>query len=444
MKTIFVLLIIAVCLAACGDFNNDIQKSDLPSNTDQTIITLGGFWIPNEIHREVTAFNNENQTYQIQIRDYYTPEDVRIGILSFQTELITGKGPDIILHGDPNVHWLYSDLYTFLDADPILNRADFFPNILQAMEGFDGTLPMITSTFGIETIVGVSNYIEYVESWNFAKLLKILEDTDLSYPMGTWLTGTNFIYQALWFTDDFINFDENRADLENPAFIDLLETAALLPDDTPKAIRTGGAELVQMHRGMQLLHMQEIFSPGDFQEIYAVLGDPVFPGIPNNKSAGHMIHPIGSGMMGINAESNYQEEAWGFIRRFLLPDAEIPDYGFPLRIDLYEALITEAVTPMIKKEGDLWYDDFDVGEEIPKVIVSYEEGFQIKLFAMTTEESVRLRTLIESAGLTSRYDETIMNIINDELPQFFAGDRTAAITAQVLQNRIQMYLNERQ
>jgi ABC-type glycerol-3-phosphate transport system substrate-binding protein len=153
------------------------------------------------------------------------------------------------------------------------------------------------------------------------------------------------------------------------------------------------------------------------------------------------------GTLGINAGSPHQEAAWSFIRQFMLPDAEMPiRNGFPLRIDLYDALIAEAMIPAIKQEGDhnLLYDGFEVGAEVPRHWIDVGDGQMIELFAITADEAAGLRELIESASLSSsHFDDTVTNIISEELPRFFAGDRTAADSARIMQNRIQTYLNER-
>ena len=424
-----------------------IQRSERPAFLDQTIITLGGPMISDEIRREVVAFNRDNLVYQIHIRDYLTPEDFRIGMMRFQVDLVTGRGPDIIVNGNPNVHWLFTNLYDFLDADPLLNRSDFFPNVLKSMETSEGKLPLITSTFGIETIYGMKEHVGHIESWTFAELLTLLEDTDLSHPLGIRLTGEHFIYLAIMFNRNFINFDENRASLDNQDFIYLLEVAERLPREVDWSLLIGH-DWVRIRQGTQLLSLQYIESTQCYQEIIAALGDPVFLGMPTADGASHMIMSGGViGTLGINAGSPHQEAAWSFIRQFMLPDAEMPiRNGFPLRIDLYDALIAEAMIPVIKQEGDRnpLYDGFEVGAEVPRHWIDVGDGRMIELFAMTVDEATGLRALIESADLGGSYfDYTVENIISEELPRFFSGDRTAVDTARIMQNRIQTYLNER-
>ena len=66
----------------------------------------------------------------------------------------------------------------------------------------------------------------------------------------------------------------------------------------------------------------------------------------------------------------------------------------------------------------------------------------ISLYAMTEAEAYSLRTIVESATLMGRFDETVMEMVAEELLPFLAGDRSAADTARILNNRIQTYLSE--
>jgi hypothetical protein len=67
----------------------------------------------------------------------------------------------------------------------------------------------------------------------------------------------------------------------------------------------------------------------------------------------------------------------------------------------------------------------------------------VDIYAMTDAEERGFRAIIESASVLAYFDQAVMNIIREETPRFFAGERSAADTARVLQNRVQIYLSER-
>ncbi|MCL2568171.1 MAG: hypothetical protein FWE12_01880 [Oscillospiraceae bacterium] len=428
-------------------------RSELPV---REIITLGGFNISGDVRSQVVAFNRTSQTHQIQVTDYRmhdTNEDRTAGIARFRAELTSGGGPDIIL-GDSRIlgtaveRGFLADLYPFLDADPELRRSDFFQNILSAMEMPDGTLPLISNSFSIQTMVGMAENVDHIHSWTLAALLELLDQTadeDMPYILGEWLTGDSFLSTILLFGDAFINWTERRVNLENEEFLHLLEIVRRLPDNRNFGGGGGGFILTghvtayeRMQRGEQLLDMATLSNPLHLQVYTATLGEVIALGVPTPDGGAHLVQ-ISDGL-GINAASPHQEEAWTFIRQFLLADAplnRIWGNAFPLRIDQYEEVVATAMQP------EFFINEY--GEEIeqPRGMVSFGgSGFMVSLYAMTAAEANSLRTIVESANRMGRFDETVMDMVTEELLPFLAGDRSAADTARILQNRIQTYMNE--
>ena len=429
-------------------------RSDLPV---REIITLGGFNISGDVRQQIVAFNRNSQTHQIQVIDYRmynTPDDGMAGLTRFRAEFATGMGSDIVL-GDARIlgtameRGFLADLYPFLDADPELQRVDFFPNILSAMEALDGTLPLIANSFSIQTMIGQAESVEHIPSWTLAALLELIEqttDADMQYILGEWLTGDSFLSTVLMFGDEFINWPERRVNLENEEFIHLLEIVRRLPERRDFVVGGGGGGFVmaghvtafeRMQRGEQLLDMASLWRPIDLQMYTASLGEVVALGIPTQDGGAHLVD-IADGL-GINAASPHQDAAWSFIRQFLLPDAPINLFmgNFPLRIDLYDEVVATAMTP------EFVTDEYGDEHERARGMVSFGgSGFMLSLYAMTEAEASSLRRIVESANLMGRVNETVMEMVTEELLPFLAGDRSAADTARILQNRIQTYMNE--
>ena len=436
-----------------------VSRADLP---ERVIITLGGMWLPNNVREEIVAFNRNNLTHQIQVRDfgmYNTPNDWNAGSMRMMAELAAGIGPDIIWGGMVDAfadRGLFADLYQFIDADPTLSRADFFPNILRAMEAPDGTLPTIASSFGLQTMIGSAAHVGHITSWTLNDMLQLIEETDparMDTVLGDWMTGESFLNMVLWFSSgDLIDWDARQANLNSEAFIDLLHIAARLPDAHNWEERQMGggtvivsghmqeSEWARMRRGDQLLMMTGIWDPGRYQEFRAALDDLVVLGLPTQDGGAHVINP-GEGF-GINAASPRQNEAWDFVRQFLLPSAEMP-WNFSIRIDLYEAQIAEAMTPRTwdHRWGPL-PDHMEEGEEMPQRSVWISGDHSIDVYSMTAEEAAGLREIVESASVIGRFHQGVWGIIQEELLPFFAGDRTADNTARIIQNRVQTFLNE--
>ena len=368
--TLLTLLLIAA-LAACGgnalDSEND-TVGNLPTITptrdlsefEGTVITIGGWGFSPETRGQVVAFNRENEQYRIEIINYRLQDMTRL-----RTELITGGGPDILYSHTPYVlhsyddmfvpmisRGMFLDLWPFIDADPEINREDFFQNILEARQTADGSLPVIANRFWVETIRGVPETVSHPDAWTAAALLTLVReafDAGIPYPLGEWMSGERFLLFLLSNSGtELIDFDAGVSHLDSQAFYDILELVALLPraEDIPSVV--GASAFARIRDGEQILLWDVFHSPGSYAGFMPLAGPLMEPlvdltilGFPSSQGSMHSASLMSS--MGINVNSANPEAAWSFIRRFLLPDAHIEFFGIPIRIDLYEEKVAEAM-----------------------------------------------------------------------------------------------------
>jgi multiple sugar transport system substrate-binding protein len=66
----------------------------------------------------------------------------------------------------------------------------------------------------------------------------------------------------------------------------------------------------------------------------------------------------------------------------------------------------------------------------------------VLLYPVTEEQAERFDEIAQSANLEIGRDGVVMDIINEELTAFLAGNKSAEETARVVQSRIQIYVNE--
>ena len=442
------------------------EFSSTENPAGKTVLTLGGLRISAEIRSAVIEFNNESKDYSIELIDYVEADDDWLaGLSRFQIDLITGRGPDIIidLYGDLRLPGLMLDLYPFIDADPELNREDFFKSFLHSMESTDGSLYKISDTFYIMTMVGIKSNLGDIETWTLSELKSLIEGSlDMSQPLGVLSTGGGFVLNMLE-NPDFIDMENYKANLDNEAFIEILETAKLLPREQDMS----GAlihQLLLVLSGKQLLTEWQFYNFYDFQAFADILGDDfLLLGRPSQR--GGINTAFGHNALCINASSENPHGAWEFLRRFLLP-VEIEIYSsdifhdstyhhrFPIRIDTFEALIADVKTPRmaIDVDGKPIEDDDGRPVELPRVTYllwhwadGVDLGQSLELYSMTDEVATKLRSFIESAQPPgNRLDRDLSVLIWSDLNTFFDGIRTAEDTARIIQNRAQIYLSEQE
>ena len=416
-------------------------RGELP---EREVIVLGG-WLIQGVEEQVIAFNGSSQTHEIQLRDYMDSEafdwdNPTAGLFEFHMDLLTGQGPDI-LFGFPSTlapvveRGIALDLYPFIDADPVLCRSDFLPNILHSMEAPDGSLPLISNSFSIGTMFGLPETVGDIESWTFAEMLALVERAEAAnvpYPLGDFWLPRMFVYNMLGTSDVFLDFGANRVDLDNEDFIRLLEIAQRIgigEEDFPM----GPSAMTRTLQGEQWVLHAGLFSPAYYQMYTAVLGEDIVAlGYPSPAGGDHAIlQPPG---LAINAASPHQDAAWSFIRKMLLPEESID--WLPLRIDLFDAMILEVSTPVLQVNAE--------GQEVEVPRGSKRTGdVAVDIYAMTEAEERGFRAIVEGAGLRIRNDTTVTEMVFEEIAPFFAGDRSAAETARILQSRVQIFMSER-
>ena len=70
------------------------------------------------------------------------------------------------------------------------------------------------------------------------------------------------------------------------------------------------------------------------------------------------------------------------------------------------------------------------------------DNFTVEVYAATEEQTNRMMEMIETAQTGERMDQEILSIIMEESSGFFEGQKSVENVAEVIQNRVQLYLNE--
>ena len=72
----------------------------------------------------------------------------------------------------------------------------------------------------------------------------------------------------------------------------------------------------------------------------------------------------------------------------------------------------------------------------------YTSGKQVKKNPLTQEEAKEFYDYVVSIDTMYEAETDIKNIINEEASAFFSGQKTAEEVAEIIQNRVNVYINE--
>ena len=416
---------------------------------DKIEIIVGCYYLDGKVKQKLIEFNKKNQGYRLNILDYSvydTMNDYTQGLTRLNTDIISGKVPDVMLLNTqmPFESYvskgIFADLNSFLEKDEEIKKEDLLSNILSALSSEDG-LYKIAPSFTVTTFVGKTADVGPKPGWTMEQALEVLK----SKPEGTQLlsemTGSNFLYYANWICgEQYVNWNTGKCYFDSEGFIQVLEFAKTLPKEIDYSTVTDEESYwqemeLQYRNGKTLLNVQYLSSFRDYNYTkQAVFGEDItLVGFPTDQGMGAGINF--NTPMAISALSKHQDIAWDFVKTFL--SAEYQDsleYDFPIRLDSLKKLEEKAWEKpyYLDEQGNKQeYDDY-----------FYLNGVEIPVEPMTPQDTAKVMEYLQSVDSQCVYNETLNNIIMEETAGFFEGQKTAQEVAKIIQSRAKIYVSE--
>lgn len=415
----------------------------------RTLITVGCTGSAAEsIAGQVLTFNRSNPEAYAQLIDYGSfdleENNWSGGAAALENDIIRGAAPDILFlpNGTNNNSFirkgLFIDLYPLLDADPGLAREDFFENLLQACE-FNGTLATVVPAYRIHTLAAPADKVSPGQGWSWQEYEALLAQyPDTAAPIAEITPQTALWYTVLLGGSRFIDYEAGQAHLDSAEFIRAMENAAKCGGSANDTVTDFKAEL---SLGRAVLKDCNLWSFTNMRQLaYEFENGVAFKGYPNEDSS------CGSAMVpdlriGITKDCRSPETAWQFVRQFLLPafqnslqqqtSGSLP--SFPLRKSALEAAAKAAAVPA-RNIG--WHPAYLDMESLTGEQQRYWKR------GITQAECQQITELIGSIDTVFQFDGSLYDILSEEAAVYFAGQRSAAETAAILQNRVQTWLDE--
>jgi len=279
-----------------------LKKTPISELSDKIILTLATYNMQGEMRSLVANFNNENQAYAINVidyRDYDISNGDYSGITRLNTEIITGKIPDIIdlTYLPYNLYaagGLLEDLYPFIDNDPEYSRNDFIEGVFKAAE-VNGKLYQLFPAFGIRTMAGNPSVLGEETGWNLDNIRAVLNaNPNAAVPFGRGypVTKTEFLrYMIEHNIGDLIDWSTGTANFQTDYFKDILEFVnANLPgevdgfdwvglgiaDPSHTDFFTKGLQIYKPITQDDIDKLMDLFNSLRFTINYSILDEPFF------------------------------------------------------------------------------------------------------------------------------------------------------------------------
>lgn len=432
-------------------------------------ITLGCLYLDYNVQEQVVKFNRANDKYRIEVKDYSEYNmvveastegktvDVNPGLTKLNTEIMAGNVPDIIDTSSLNYVQLASkgiieDLYPYIDADPELNRDDFFANVLGAME-VDGKLCTTVPGFYINAVMGASSVVGDTPGWTYEEFDAALASMpEGCQPFDQYVTRDSILQNCLALDmDEFVNWGTGECRFDSQQFIDLLNFAARFPESFDWEnydYSTEESTTSRIAQGKQMLVQTSVYQIEDLfynQYIESFGGNVTFIGYPTASGTGNMLGIEGNGFA-MSSKSQYKDVVWDFLRIFMTKDyQEQSVWSLASRKDIFDEKAQEAMTIQYQMDEDGNEILDEEGNKIP--IARYDRwnettGESEEVYAIEPEQIDQLRELIASTEKRANYDSSIFDIVNEQAAAFFQGQKSAEEVAKLVQSKANIFVNE--
>ncbi|MCM1410153.1 MAG: extracellular solute-binding protein [Lachnospiraceae bacterium] len=402
-----------LCATAADWMNDDMvivalqrtKAEEAPQREEMVLATVGG---GSDMAAMAVKFNRGNNRYHLTVQDYESLTDLYNAIL-------TRKPMDLIDLSGINVRklaarGLLEDLTSYVEQSEAFDRSDFVDGILNVYT-CDDILAGIPAEFIIRTVVGNGARLDNKAGLTLEELYS-LADRYPGVKAFDGVTKEEMMQHIMMFNEDtFIDWDAGICRFDSEEFKALLEYVKRFPDVVENG-RDGESLSDKMKKGEVLFAIEETtpYMLWDYTKMFE--GDAACVGFPTaDGHGGHLL--ISSDAYAIAAVSEHKESAWAFIEDSLTWE----------KSELYAELW--LTWPTLKKTLD---------ERVETAIA--EDRFT------WDDVNVALELIPDAAPYFSVKDDAVINIINEEAGAYYSGQKGIDDVVNIIQNRIQLYVNE--
>lgn len=422
-----------------------VDPADIP---DKSVLVLAGNYIGGDIERRVIKFNKESEQYRIVVKSYdsyNTYDDWQAGYTQLNNDVTTGKMPDILITESLPVEnyiakGLLLDIGKMIEEDEELSQTEFVTNVFDAYS-VDGKLYFVIPGFTVNTMVAKESVVGDKTSWTMNDMLELQKSLPEGTNMIGELTRAGFFSTMMQFCgSDFVDVDTGKCDFDSEQFIRIMEFAKTLPEELGEDYF--GEDYwenyeSQYRDGRTILCRTTIGRIRDINYTYNgnFGGDMAFIGFPTENGSGSYVSA--SECYAISSKSHYKEGAWEFLRYYLTEEYQSQTenrWGMPVSKKYFDEMAKQGTQRpyYLNEDGTKEeYDDY-----------FYMNGESIKLDPLTQEQVDKTVNFVLSVDKCYYYNESIMNIINEEMDAFYTGQKSAQEVAKTIQNRAQLYVDE--
>ena len=424
-----------------------IEGNRVPFPEKQVITLATTYTGKSSLDRAISRFNRTNEQYQVELLMPDVTREIAPDYIAklqefldrIMMETAAGKGPDLFFSHLINMSDMVQNGY-LQSLEGVLEDEDAYWQAALDSGRLQGELygiPYDCLALTLTTYSG--SFAGDRQSWTLPELMDAVRSSDAEVLQNNSSGWAIVLYYGLCDNDNktFIDWENGKSHLTEEPFLDLLEFAREYADNDQhtwekdaEAVREGKMVAVNLTIGGgsgfdDLSRLENIFS-----------GEPAHLGYPRSEGNGIYVEPR---LFFLNAQSDKREGAEVFLRYLLSEETQMRLAVFS--VDDFPPVVGEASAemPNLAVRLSALEKSIELGlEKGPKSL-----AYNLFHDGLTEEQAQWLRFFIENAHPGNFYVKEIEDIIYEELEPYFQGQRTAEEAARILDNRVQLYLDER-
>lgn len=423
---------------------------DPASIPDKQILKMAVYYLNGDMRTAVVDFNKSNSNYRIVVDDYYqyaTEDDYNAGYTKLNNEIIAGNIPDILLVdlGSLNINsyvnkGILADIDELMAKDPEISGNKYLTNVFDAF-AINGKHYILPYSFGYQSYYVSSDYVGNKDSLTINEFIDLMNSAPDESTFSEYIDRNSFIGTVMTFDgSEFVDLSTGKCEFNSTDFIALLEYAKSLPEEYDYS---GFDEYYwqnyqNMYRSGRVIFMDAWLSDIQYlqQRNWEFMdGKGVMVGFPSRNGNGGLIMSA-STPIAISAKGNV-DGAWQFARQFLLED-------YQDQLDWYIPVLESSFDKWAAKALERPYYENEKGEKEYYDYTYYIDGVEYTVPPMTQAELDKIKDTIKSTTKAYYYNSDIIAIIEEEASAFFAGQKSAKDVTDIIQSRVQLYINENQ
>lgn len=404
--------------------------------TDRIVLVLRGYSLSDQwLKEQVASFNQSNQVYQVMLDA--AGEGVEEEDFARQTsiEMAAGKGPDILYDGVLDSYEQgvmekggFVDLQPYVESS--IDEEQYFPIAFGSCRQGD-------ALYGINIQIRATGWIMKGEvlGGNETPDVETLVDALLAWPeegmygvncdeekiLRSFLEGS----ETLW---GMIDWEQGVCDFSGELFAKMLQAAKRYPYDWDK--------------DCPILVWEDLFSS------FYYFGSSAMQEKTGNVVAGTLFDDgcfakkqFSGADFAVNVNSAHKEGAWEFISFLLGEEAQlalVDDRDVPVNRIAFEKALKNSLGEVADGKT------VDVGAYIMRDgQIKKDQNWHTYSEEDITEEWVEeYRRAMEEVRTIPLRTESILEIICQEAEDYFADRKSAEQVAEIVENRVQLYLDE--